>query len=46
VNSRTPDWVVFGLAQHFARDRRGIALAERKELQQVRDRMTFHQAVV
>ena len=38
--------VRLGLAQHFARDRRRVAFAERQELQQVDDRVAFGPAEV
>ena len=36
----------FGLAQHLARDRRGVSFAERQELHQVDDRVAFGPAEV
>ena len=35
VHVRTPERIGFGLAEHLAGDRRGIAFAERKKLQHV-----------
>ena len=46
VDARPPEGVGLGLAQHFARDRRGVAFAEGQELQQVDDRIAFGPAEV
>ena len=46
VDAGPSEGVGLGLAQHFARDRRRVALAEGQELQQVGDRVAFRPAEV
>src|SRR4029079_11149636 len=46
VHARTPQRIGFGLAEHLAGDRGGIAFAERQELQHVRDRVALGPAEI